>query len=130
MAHFAELDAQNKVVRVLVVPDEQEHRGRDFLADDLKLGGRWVRTSYNTRGGGHTGGGTPLRKNYAGPGMTYDAARDAFIHPKPQQAPSWVLNEQTCLWEPPVPKPNDGKKYMWDETTQQWIQRQQKGRPQ
>ena len=86
MAHFAELDDNNIVIRVLVVPDEQEHRGQEFLADDLKLGGRWLQTSYNHR----------IRKNYAGIGYTYDPDRDAFIPPKPGD--NWTFNEETCRW--------------------------------
>jgi hypothetical protein len=101
MAHFAEIDQDNKVIRVIVLPDDQEHRGQEFLADDLGLGGTWLKTSYNTRGGVHANGGTPYRKNYAGVGYTYDSQRDAFIPPQPN--PSWTLNEQTCLWEDPNP---------------------------
>ena len=86
MAHFAEVDENGVVQRVLVVPDAQEHRGHEFLADDLGLGGTWVQTSYNAR----------IRKNYAGPGMTYDADRDAFISPKCHDEA--VLDEATCLW--------------------------------
>lgn len=81
--------------------------------------GQWVQTSYNTHGGVHTLGGTPLRKNYAGIGHTYDAQRDAFIPPKPFA--SWVLNEDTCLWDAPVLYPNDGNRHYWDESSQQWI---------
>ena len=98
MAHFAEIDADNLVVRVLVVPDVQENRGQEYLADDLGLGGTWKKTSYNTQAGVHANGGTPYRKNYAGIGYTYDAERDAFIQPKPEGV-GWFLNEQTCLWE-------------------------------
>lgn len=98
MAHFAEIDADNKVVRVLVVGDDQEERGQEFLAQDLGLGGTWIKTSYNTQGGVHQLGGTPLRKNYAGIGYTYDEERDAFIPPKPSEG-NWILNEETCLWE-------------------------------
>ena len=122
MAHFAEIDSNNKVVRVLVVGDDQEHRGQDFLANDLGLGGTWIQTSYNTRGGVHTLGGTPLRKNYAGIGFSYDQQRDAFIPPKPTQYPSWVLNENSCLWEPPIPYPTDGKRYKWDEPSVSWVE--------
>ena len=82
MAHFAEIDESNTVVRVLVVPDSQENRGQEYLADDLGLGGTWKKTSYNTQGGVHANGGTPYRKNYAGVGYTFDAAKDAFIAPK------------------------------------------------
>ena len=103
MAHFAEIDQDNKVVRVVVVDDEQEHRGAEYLATDLGLGGTWLQTSINTYGGVHLEGGTPLRKNYAGIGFTYDSQRDAFISPQPDQ--SWTLNEQTCLWDDPNPEP-------------------------
>lgn len=97
MAHFAQIDENDKVVSVLVVDNEQEHRGQEFLAIELGLGGIWLQTSYNTSGGIHLLGGTPFRKNYAGIGYTYDADRDAFIPPKPDG--NYTLNEQTCLWE-------------------------------
>ena len=118
MSHWAEIDENNIVVRVLVVGDEQEERGQEFLANDLGLGGTWKRTSYNTQGGVHTLGGTPYRKNYAGIGYTYDSVRDAFIPPKPFN--SWILDEETCLWEAPVAYPSDGKLYTWDEENTQW----------
>lgn len=108
MAHFAEIDSNNIVTRVLVVPDEQEHRGQDFLANELGLGGTWVQTSYNNR----------IRKNYAGIGYTYDAVRDAFIPLKPYA--SWLLNEDTCQWEAPIPYPTDDIMYEWDEETTDW----------
>ena len=98
MAHFAELDENNMVIRVLAVPDDQEHRGQEFLAVDLELGGTWIQTSYNTVGGVHLNGGTPLRKNYAGIGYTYDPNRDAFIPEKPDG--EWTLDEETCRWIP------------------------------
>jgi hypothetical protein len=110
MAHFAELDADNIVVRVLVVPNEQENRGHDYLATDLGLGGAWVQTSYNAT----------IRKNYAGIGYTFDSGRDAFIPPKPFA--SWVLNEATCNWDAPVAHPTDDKRYSWDEATTSWIE--------
>jgi len=119
MAYFAEIDNTNTVTRVLAVPDSEQDRGQDFLAIDLGLGGTWVQTSYNTRGGVHTNGGTPLRKNYAGIGYTYDAGRDAFIPPKP--FPSWLLDETTCLWDAPTPHPSDGAMYRWDEDTLAWV---------
>ena len=81
--------------------------------------GEWIQTSYNTHGGQHPEG-RPLRKNYAGIGYTYDSVRDAFIAPKPYA--SWVLNEDTCLWESPIAMPTDGKRYNWDEAQQQWIE--------
>ena len=119
MAHFAEIDAEGTVLRVLVVADAQEDRGQEFLADDLGLGGTWKKTSYNTVGGVHTGGGTPYRKNYAGIGFKYDNALDAFIPPKPFA--SWTLNEDTCLWEAPTPMPvEEGKFFAWDEDTTSW----------
>lgn len=118
MAHFAQIDENNIVVQVLVVGDDQEHRGQDFLANDLNLGGTWVKTSYNTHGGVHSNGGTPLRKNYAGIGYTYDAGRDAFIPPKPFN--SWVLDEDTCLWNAPTPMPTEGGPYMWVEDDLNW----------
>jgi hypothetical protein len=108
MAHFAEIDENGVVLRVLVVPDAEEHRGQEFLADDLGLGGTWVQTSYNAR----------IRKNYAGIGMTYDADRDAFIHPQPFA--SWTINEDTCQWEAPVAYPSDGVMYIWNEELTDW----------
>ena len=108
MAHFAEIDSDNKVVRVLVVPDNVEDRGQDYLANDLGLGGTWIQTSYNNR----------IRKNYAGVGFDYDATRDAFIAPKPYA--SWLLNENTCQWEAPVAYPTDGVMYKWNEDKTDW----------
>lgn len=109
MAHFAELDANNTVVRVLVVPDEQEHRGHDFLANDLKLGGTWLQTSYNNK----------IRKQYAGIGFTYNADADVFVAPQPFN--SWSLDENHD-WQPPTPMPTDGKKYAWDEDELAWVE--------
>jgi len=121
MAHFAEVDENNIVTRVLVVDNSQEDNGQEFLAETLGLGGTWKRTSYNTQGGVHTSGGTPFRKNYAGIGYTYDSGRDAFIPPKPYN--SWVLNEETCLWDAPTPMPvEEGKLYRWDEDTTSWVE--------
>lgn len=115
MAHFAELDANNVVLRVVVVsnkdtstPDgvEIESIGQEFCQN--LFGGNWKQTSYNNN----------FRKHYAGIGYTYDAVLDAFIAPKP--FPSWTLNTETAIWEPPVPYPTDGKFYVWNETTQSW----------
>jgi hypothetical protein len=97
MAHFAELDPANLVLRVIVVPDEVEATGEAWCAN--LLGGRWKQTSYNTRGGAHQRGGKPFRKNYAGIGYTYDAQRDAFIPPKP--TPEAVFDEPSCTWRVP-----------------------------
>lgn len=108
MAHFAEIDENNIVTRVLVVPDAEEHRGHDYLSSDLGLGGTWIQTSYNAT----------IRKNYAGIGMPYDPDRDAFIPPK--SFDSWVLNEETCRWEAPVPYPTDGIVYQWNEELTDW----------
>ena len=119
MAHFAEIDENNIVVRVLVVGDDQEDRGQEFLAEDLGLGGTWKKTSYNTIAGEHRDGGTPFRKNYAGIGYTFDAVRDAFIPPKPYD--SWVLNEDTCVWDAPVAMPvEEGKLFTWNEELGNW----------
>jgi hypothetical protein len=118
MAHFAEIDENNIVIRVLVVPDDEEHRGHDFLANDLNLGGIWLKTSYNTVMGEHLFGKTPYRKNYAGIGFTYDVDRDAFIPPKP--FPSWVLDENACIWEAPIPRPNNYDYYVWNEELLEW----------
>ena len=113
MAHYAMLDENNIVVQVIVGKNE----GEDGVDWEQYYGGK--RTSYNTFGGIHQLGGTPFRKNYAGIGYTYDATRDAFISPQP--FPSWVLNEDTCLWQPPVPMPIDGQLYNWDEATTSWV---------
>lgn len=118
MAHYAEINSENIVTRVLVVSNDKPNEGYDWLVE--RFGGTWVKTSYNTYGGEHSLGGTPLRKNYAGIGFTYDANRDAFIPPKPFE--SWVLNEDTCLWDPPTPYPSDDKDYGWDEDTVSWIE--------
>ena len=126
MASFAKIGLNNKVIEVLSVHNnelldsngvEQEVNGIDFLT---KLTGWsiWVQTSYNTIGGVHSSGGTPLRKNHAGIGMIYDEDRDAFIAPKPFA--SWILNEDTCFWEAPVALPDTENKYNWNEETTSW----------
>jgi hypothetical protein len=117
MAHFAKVE-DGIVTNVVVVDDEHEANGQEFL-NGLGLEGVWIQTSYNTFSGQHSSGGTPLRKNYAGIGFSYDEVRDAFIPPKPY--PSWVLNEETCNWEPPVPRPEGDVFLVWDEDTQTWI---------
>lgn len=118
MAHFAEIDKNKIVKRVLVMDNSKPNEGYDWLIE--RFGGTWVQTSYNTIGGVHRNGGTPLRKNFAGINYTYDADRDAFIPPKPYE--SWLLNEDSCLWEPPEPYPTDGKVYVWDEETVSWVE--------
>jgi len=118
MAHFAELDENNVVLRVIVVDNkntsdgygvEDESIGIEFCHN--LLGGTWKQTSYNNK----------IRKNYAGIGYTYDSSRDAFISPKPFN--SWVLNETTCQWESPTPMPIvEDKTYYWDEATTSWVE--------
>ena len=126
MASFAKIGLNNKVIEVLSVHNnelldsngvEQENIGIEFLTN-LHGWAIWKQTSYNTYGGVHLLGGTPLRKNHAGIGFKYDEDRDAFIPPKPFN--SWILNEDSCLWEAPVVKPDDGNYYNWNEETQQW----------
>jgi hypothetical protein len=117
MAHFAEIDENNVVLRVIVGVD-YPYDGEAIYQNET--GKVWKRTSYNTYANQHRLGGTPFRKNYAGIGYTYDAQRDAFIPPKPYA--SWTLNEDTCLWQPPTPMPIDGKMYGWDEATLSWIE--------
>lgn len=118
MAHFAQLDENNVVLQVIVVSNddildgngqESEAKGVAFC-QSLFPGTTWLQTSYNNN----------FRKNYAGIGDVYDAARDAFIPPQPFS--SWVLNEETCQWAAPVPRPTDGKRYRWDEPTTSWVE--------
>tara|TARA_R110000764_G_scaffold69123_2_gene143219 strand:+ start:98 stop:454 length:357 start_codon:yes stop_codon:yes gene_type:complete len=116
MAHFAQIDANNVVLQVIVVNDsellddknvEQETLGQSFCQG--LLGGSWVQTSYNGA----------IRKNFAGIGGSYDSTRDAFISPQPYA--SWVLDEETCRWEAPIAHPDDGLGYIWDENTTSWV---------
>ena len=117
MAHFAKLDENNVVLEVHVVHNnellqdgvESEAKGIQFLVNWSGGYTNWKQTSYNGN----------IRKNYAGIGYTYDATRDAFIPPQP--FPSWVLNEDTCLWDPPTPMPTDGGFYHWDEANKVWV---------
>ena len=111
MAHFAKVN--NGIVEQVIVAEPEFF---DTFVDSSP--GQWIQTSYNTHGGQHTLGGTPLRKNYAGIGYSYDAQRDAFIPPKP--FPSWTLNDDTCLWDSPVAIPTEGGPYTWNEATQAW----------
>ena len=114
MAHFAKIE-NGIVTQVNVIDEEYFHANRE-----TRYTGTWVQTSYNTQGGVHLLGGTPLRKNYAGIGYIYDEARDAFYAPQPYL--SWTLNEDTCQWDAPVAYPTDGKDYQWDEEQQQWTE--------
>lgn len=121
MANFAEIDENNIVVRVLNVPDEQEHRGQEYLAEDCGLGGTWIQTSVNTYANKHRLDGTPLRKNYASVGYKYDETLDAFIPPQPFL--SWYLDTENCIWLPPILPPEDAgpdKVYIWEEVGQFW----------
>jgi len=122
MAHFARI--KDSIVDFVVVGRDEDENNEDQLAHD---GWIYKRTSYNTRGGIHyqADNNTPsqdqskaFRKNYAGIGYYYDSIRDAFIPPKP--FPSWILNEQSCLWQSPIPYPNDGKIYQWNEEIGNW----------
>jgi|TARA_Y100000296_G_C5007646_1_gene173441 hypothetical protein len=117
MAHFAEIDKDNTVLRVIVVADKHEEDGENWCAN--LLGGTWKRTSYNTTYGSHSKGKSQFRKNYAGVGFKYDSDRDAFIKPKPDKNPSFVLNEDKCIYEPPIEKPATGS-YSWDEGSLSW----------
>ena len=124
MSHFAKLDANNIVTFVTVGRQEDDGKEQELCE---RTGDVYRQTSYNTRGGVHYGpDGEPsadqskaLRKNYAGIGFTYDETRDAFIPPKPFE--SWILDEDTCLWESPVPYPTDGEMYTWDEDSGDWV---------
>jgi len=121
MAHFAKLGADNIVTTVRVVANDvatTEQVGIDFLNSLYKTNDVWKQTSYNTIGGVHLLGGTPFRKNYAGTGYTYDETRNAFIPPK--SFSSLLLNETTCRWETPVPYPDDGKYYIWNDAVVNW----------
>ena len=119
MAHYAFLDNKNIVTEVIVGKNEGEE-GIDWEQRYSEIRGQICkRTSYNTRAGVHTEGGVPFRKNFAGIGFYYNSIRDAFIPPRPFE--SWLLNEDTCQWEPPTPHPEDGKFYDWDEITKSWV---------
>lgn len=124
MAHFAQLDDQSIVTRVLVISQDEINTG------DWGDPASWYKTSYNTRGGVYYTPNTfppvpdpdqskAFRKNFASVGDTYDSGRDAFIEPKPY--PSWVLDEFSCVWKAPVPYPEDGGQYDWDEATETWV---------
>ena len=117
MAHYATLDSNNIVTHVSTGTDENDPLPSGYSSWEEYYGAK--RTSYNTSGGVHANGGTPFRKNYAGIGYTYDEERDAFIPPQPYA--SWTLNEDTCLWDSPVPYPEEGI-HEWDEDNQEWVE--------
>jgi hypothetical protein len=113
MAHYAKIE--NGIVTQVIVAEQ------DFI--DSGVAGdpsTWIQTSYNTHAGVHAEGGTPLRKNYAGIGYSYDAERDAFVPPKTH--PAWILDEFTCHWVAPIPQPTDGKTYGWDDKINNWVE--------
>jgi len=109
MSHFAKVE--NGIVTQVIVAEQD-------VIDSGAFGDGWIQTSYNTYAGQHPEG-RPLRKNYAGIGYAYDLTRDAFIPPQPFA--SWTLDEETCIWTPPVPYPNDDNRYIWDESTTSWV---------
>lgn len=109
MAHFAEIDANNKVIRILVIDNEHENNGQEYLAETLGLGGTWIQTSYNDK----------IRGKFAGIGDSYDEVSDRFIAPSPY--PSWTL-DSTYNWSAPTAYPVDGKSYKWDESSLEWIE--------
>ena len=134
MAHFAEVDENNIVINVLKVPDNQEHRGQEYLAVDCNLGGKWIQTSYNTKAGVHyddngiPDGKPSIRKNYAIIGGHYDPIGDAFYPPKPAMFASYILNTENYTWEPPVLMPDlpegctfETHGYVWDESLVNWV---------
>ena len=126
MASFAKLNSDNIVERVIAVNNnellengiESENKGISFLKEIFGKDTIWKQSSYNTKAGIHTENKIPFRKNHAGIGFTYDEDRDAFISKKPYN--SWILNEETCLWGAPIPKPKDEKSYTWNEQIQNW----------
>jgi hypothetical protein len=121
MAHFAKLGVGNIVETVIVVSNDiatTEQAGLDFINKLYNTRDVWKKTSYNTFAGEHNLGGTPFRKNYANIGYQYDQQRDAFIPPKPFN--SWILNEDTCLWNAPIEYPQDDNEYIWNEQTLSW----------
>jgi|TARA_R100000455_G_C6207894_1_gene76397 hypothetical protein len=121
MAHFAKIGKGNIVEQVIVVSNDiatNEEAGINFINELYKSRDVWKQTSFNTIKGEHILGGTPLRKNYAAPGYFYDDQRDAFIPPKP--FPSWILDEETCTYNPPIERPDEDNSYDWNEDTQSW----------
>lgn len=116
MSHWALIDENNFVTMVTVGDNGSPDEGYSWLKENAP--GNWIKTSYNTYSGIHLNGGIPFRKNFAGVGFYYDSVRDAFIPPKPFN--SWILNEDTCQWNPPVDMPNDENYYFWDEESTSW----------
>ena len=109
MAHFAQIDETNTVIRVLVTDNNDSNGDEGYQWLKNNLGGTWIKTSYNSK----------IRYNFAGIGFLYDPIRDAFIPPKPFK--SWLLNEETCQWIPPIEYPTDGERYIWSEELNNWV---------
>jgi len=126
MAHFAQINESGVVLQVMVIGDNDaptEEAGQAFISNRLRMPGTWIQTSYHTRGGAHAHGGEAFRLNYAGIGFTYNQDLDGFIPPQPY--PSWLLNPTTGLWDAPIPYPEDGEIYIWDEPTLTWKEYEQ-----
>lgn len=112
MAHFAEILENNIVGQVIVIPDSEEHRGQDYINNDVGIPGRWIQTSYNNK----------IRKIFAAPGYDYLEDIDAFKPNKPSNFPSFIFDENVWGWIPPLPYPNNDKKYIWNEDAVLWIE--------
>jgi hypothetical protein len=121
MAHFAKVNENNIVETVVVVPDDVENRGQDYLANELGMGGKWIKCSYNTLHGQHKTGGTPLRGNFPSVGYIYEEIVDAFIPPK--QHPNWKIDYTAFKWVPPIAEPEyeEGFAWRWSQTNNEWI---------
>jgi hypothetical protein len=117
MAHFAELDSNNVVIRVITGIDETVGDGEKIYQE--QTGTIWKKTSYNTIENKHVKGGVPFRKNFAATGFVYDEELDAFIPPKPY--PSWLLDKENCIWNPPIERPETDLPVIWDEDTKSWV---------
>lgn len=126
MAHFSKINENNFVTNVIVISNDDEKNAEKFISEELGLDGVWIKTSYNTRRGIHYDPNTnqpsedqskAFRKNYGTIGYYFDKQKDAFIPPKPFE--SWILNEETCWWEPPIPRPEEGI-WIWNEEIQNW----------
>lgn len=117
MAHFAQVNENNVVTQVIVIPNEQEHRGQEYINEELGILGTWIQGSFNTINGEHLSNGVPLRGNYPAIGYIYDPVVDAFFPPKP--FPSWVQDTEKYIWVAPVPEPEQPG-WQWDESSLSW----------
>lgn len=122
MANYAKLDENNVVIDMIYVDDNHEDGQEGEQWVNKNFPGRWIKASFHTMRGEHSKGKTPLRKNFPAPGDYYDEERDAFVKPKPFE--SWILDEQTCDWIAPIPRPPQGEHYLvyWDETFKRWME--------